>query len=116
VAVDVLPQPAEERPELAAFHLGWDLRPVPDGRLEDLDGEDVACGVGREVAEEAEGPVGVLENARYVGLGREAQVLPGLRVPRVGQVGDGEATLEEGDLELEAQKNVEVVGELAARA
>ena len=31
MAVDVLPKPSEESAELAALHLGQDLRPFPDG-------------------------------------------------------------------------------------
>jgi hypothetical protein len=34
VAVDVLPQPTQERAELAALHLGQDLGPLLNGRLE----------------------------------------------------------------------------------
>src|SRR3712207_3721253 len=56
VAVDVLPQPTEERAELAALHRGQDSGPPCYGCLEELDREHVADGVGREVAEESDGP------------------------------------------------------------
>jgi hypothetical protein len=110
VAVDVLPQPTEERTELAALHFGSSF----DGGLEELDGEHVTDGVGREVTKVPDGPVGVLQNAERVVLGNDIQILIHLRVPRFGEVGDGESVLEEIHLQLESQENVKVVGELVS--
>jgi hypothetical protein len=56
--------------------------------------------------------VGVLQYAERLVLGNEAQILIHLRVPRFREVGDSEAVLEEIHLELEAQEDMEVVGEL----
>ena len=110
VAVYILPKPSEECAELALLHLGEDLGLLPDSGFEELDREHVTDGVGREVPEVSEGPVGVLQNAERIVLGNEAQILSHLRVPRFREVGDGEAVLEEIHLELEAQEDMEVVG------
>src|SRR5687767_8515101 len=61
VAVDVLPQPAEQGGELAAGELRVEVAEVFSRLLEELGGVEVAERVGREVAERAAGPVDVLE-------------------------------------------------------
>src|SRR5918997_6167983 len=112
VPVDVLPEPAEEGGEFAFFHLVGDLGMRLYRLVEELDGEDVADGVRREVPEEAVRPVDILQHALGVVLWCNAEVLLRSGVPGSGEISYGEGAFEEGDLELEAQEDVQVVGGL----
>ena len=109
VLVDVFLHPAEEGEEVAFGEGGGNGGVVLRG-VEELGGVDVAEGVGREVAEAAHGPMDVLEAAFGVVFGFEAEEFFEGFVPGGGDVGDLEFAGEEGALELETEKDVEVVG------
>jgi hypothetical protein len=98
--------------ELAFFHLGRDFWPLLDRFVEELYGEDVTDSIGREVSEEPVRPVNVLQHAFGVAFGGYAKVLFHLRVPGGGKVQDGEFVLDKGNLKLEAQKDVQIIGDL----
>src|SRR5579875_1030430 len=66
VAVEVLSKPVAERAELAALEVVVEARDVREHALPDLGRDQVAERVGREVADRAAGPVGVLEDAAAV--------------------------------------------------
>src|SRR4029453_3163108 len=81
-------------------------------RLPELAGDHVAEAVGGEVPERTGGPVHVLEHSVGVvgGAQPEIGVIP--RVPRLGKVAQLELAGEDLQLELEADQDVKVVGEL----
>ena len=82
------------------------------GGVPELRGDHVAQGVGGEVAEGAAVPVDVLHDALGVARHVEPEVLLVAGVPGVGQILEREGLLEERHLELEADGDVEVVGDL----
>jgi len=112
VAVDVLLKPGAEGVEAAFFDVGGDVGVGSEGGGEELGVHDVAEGVALEVApDEVAEPVDVLEDAVFVVGGRDAKVALVGGAPGVGQVGDGESAFEEVEAQLEADHDVEVVGD-----
>ena len=112
VAVDLLAQPLAERRQVAGADPLVEVVDVAAGGLPQLAGDHVAEAVGGEVAEGAAGPVDVLEDAAGVVGDLEAEVVAVARVPGLGQVLEREVVLEDLQLELEADQDVEVVGDL----
>ena len=90
LAVDFGLEPVTQGLKLAAGEGGFEVAEFLCSLIEELGGEDVAEGIGGEVAEAAEGPVDVLEDAFAVGGGDDAEVLAHFFVPGGGGVGDGE--------------------------
>ena len=82
------------------------------GGLPELAGDHVAEAVGGEVAEGAARPVHVLEHAVGVVGDLEPEVLACSARSRPGEVSKLERAVEELELQLEADQDVEVVGEL----
>src|SRR5579859_2929156 len=103
VAVDVLAQPVVERAELAGPDLVVEVGELPADPLPELSGDDVAEGVGREVADRPARPVHVLEHAVGDVGDVDPEVLVDLRVPRLTRVRGSETPADEILLELEAQ-------------
>ena len=69
--------------------------------LPQLEGNQVAQGIGGEVAEQAEGPVYVLQAAVGVVLRSDAQVLLKAFVPFLRQLADLDRTFQQADLDLQ---------------
>src|SRR5690606_13970925 len=80
------------------------------GFFEELHRDEVAERVGGEVAEVAGTPEHVLQHAEAVFGNVEAEVSLEFSVPGGGRVLDGQAGLQQVELELEAQQEEEVVG------
>ena len=83
--------------------------------LPELRRDQAAERVAREVAERAARPVHVLQDAAGVVGDLDAEQPAHAVVPRGGQVGDLERALDQRDLELEAQDDVQRVGERVGR-
>lgn len=79
---------------------------------EELSGEEVAEGVGGEVAEVAEGPVDVLQASERIFGGDDAEIRLHFGVPRFGKVVDAELARDKLFFNLKAQNDVEAVGHL----
>src|SRR3989442_5578742 len=86
VAVDVLPQPFAQRRELATRKMALEVAELGDRTLPDLHGDDVAELVGREVAEEPDRPVHVLEDPACVVRHLDTEVGLHARVPDLRQL------------------------------
>jgi len=110
--VHVDEQPFTQRSEVAAGQRFVEVGQVRPHPLPHLCGEQIPERVRGEVADHPAAPVDVLEDALVdvEDLDAEQPQHPG--VPRVGQLVDRERALEERRLELEAQRDVEVVGGL----
>ena len=80
-------------------------------RLPQLRGDQAAERVAGEVAEAAGAPVHVLQAAERVGGNLDAEQAAHPLAPRAGQVGDGELAVDQRELELEAQDDVQRIGE-----
>jgi len=77
--------------------------------LPQLRRNDIAERVGREIAEQPRRPVNILEHTFRVVRWREAQILPHLGVPGLGEIRDSQRPLDERQLELDAKHDVQVV-------
>src|SRR3954451_5228835 len=112
MAVDVQPQPLAQRPEVPGGEIGLDVGQVVAKRAAELRGHQVADRVRREVADRPRAPVDVLQHALQDRRDLEPEQPVRRLVPRVGKVADREPPLHERQLELEAQRDVQVVGGL----
>ena len=112
VAVDVLLEPGAEGLEAASFDFGGDVRVGCQGGFEELGVHDIAEGVALEgAADEVAEPVDVLEEAVLVVGWGDAEIALVGGPPGVGQVGDSESAFEEVQAQLEADHDMEVVGD-----
>ena len=112
MAVEPLAQHLVERAELAGLELRVEVGQLLLDDAPDLDRERVPERVGREVAVRRARPVHVLEHAARVVGHLDAEELPHPRVPRLRQVGERELAGDELLLELEAEDDVQRVGDL----
>src|SRR5438093_542258 len=112
VAVDVLAEPVQEIRELTPLDLGVEVGDVEADLLHQLGADQVPDRVAGEDAEAHEGPVDVLECAVAVVRHVEPEIGLEARVPRLGKVFDLELALEQLVLQLEAEEDVQVVGDL----
>ena len=112
MAVDAFPQPLQNGLELTPGHEGIQVAQFLSHGVPDLGREQVPQGIGGEVTKGALGPVDILQHALRVIGGNHTQVGLHLRVPGFGQVGHLEVLGEQSDFQLEAQDDVEVVGDL----
>lgn len=111
--IEVLAQPPMQRGELAAFDLARNLRMGPHRRGVDLRTEDVADGVAVELAaDEVAVPVHVLQTAVAI-VGRyDAEIGLHGGAPSLGQIFHAQSAFEQLELEVEAQHDVQIVGDL----
>src|SRR3954454_14100570 len=112
VAMDVLAQPLAQSGEAAARDVGIDVGQLGRQRAPQLRGHQVADRVRREVADHPRAPVDVLQDARLQRRRLETEQAVGRLVPRLGQIPDGEPALDQRELELEPQRDVQVVRRL----
>jgi hypothetical protein len=110
--VNPLAEEVAQRAELTRAELVVEVRKRLANELPELAGDHVAKRVRREVAERPGGPVDVLEHAVGVVGDLDPKHLLRLRPPSLGKIGRREALLDELQLQLEAQRDVEVVGDL----
>src|SRR5262249_37370464 len=112
VPMHLLAQPAQESAEVSLLELFLQVYQLPRRGSEELLGEEIAECVRREIADEAVAPVTVLQTALRVAWRRDAEIaLVGL-VPGGGDVGDAQIAGDQGDLQLEPNEDVQVVGDL----
>ena len=84
-----------------------------DGRRVELGGEYVSDRITLEsAADTTRIPMNVLQHAAAVVGRSDAKVGAQALLPRLGEIPDGKLALEQRDLEIEAQHDVEVVGDL----
>src|SRR4029077_10380553 len=111
-AVYPLAQPLAERAELAALELGVEIAKLVLRTLPELDADPAPERVRGEVAEVRVCPVDVLEHAVEDPGRLDAQVVAELRVERLRQVGGSDLPREHLPLELEAEDDVQRIGDL----
>ena len=112
MAVDIFAQPGQQAAELALFDLPLQVGEVAADLFPQLDGDEVAEGVGGEVADHPAGPVDILHHAIGVaGRGQAEEILHAL-VPGGGQVFDLQAAFHQGNFKLQPQHDMQVVGGL----
>ena len=112
VAVDALRRATPgSRPPLRARRSSSREPELDLHRLPQLGRDQAAERVAREVAEAAGAPVHVLQAAERVGGDLDAEQAPHPLAPRRRQVGDREVALDQRELELEAQDDVQRIGQ-----
>src|SRR5262245_39155069 len=110
--MNAVPEPIEQRLEIAAFDLACQR---PNGRsslFKELHGEEIPKSISREVANESIRPMHVLENSLRVVGGNDTERCLHPRIPGLGQVGQGKPPFDKIALQLKAEQNVEIVGYL----
>src|SRR3954451_6894003 len=112
VAMDVLAQPLAQSGEAAGRDVGLDVGQLGRERAPQLGGHQVAERVRREVADHPRAPVNVLQDAVEQVRDLEAEQPVRRLVPRLRQVLDLEPALDQRQLQLVAQRDVEVVRRL----
>ena len=110
--MNLLTQPTAQALQVAGFQILLQGGQVRLDLLPKLRRQQIAQGVGREVAEEPQGPVHVLQASQAVVRGHQPQVVLHGGVPGLGDLPDLKASLQKRQLQLEAQHDVEVVGHL----
>ena len=111
LAVDPLPEPAHQESAVAASELLVDVAQLELGLREELGREDVTQRVRGEVAEQPVGPVTVLQTALRVVPRPDSECSPVRLVPRLRHLRGPQVPRDERALELEADEDVEVVGD-----
>jgi len=110
--MDIRAQPFQQAAELPGFNLLLEIGDCLVDLLPQLRRNQVAQGVGGEVAEHPARPVHVLQHAQPV-VGRgDAQVFLHARVPDFGQITHRQAAFQQRNFDLHAQHDVQVVGGL----
>jgi hypothetical protein len=110
--VDVRAKPFAQRREIAASDLLVEVGDVFDHLLPDLHGHHRAQQVRREIADEPDRPVSVLQHALRVVGDVDAEVVVHPRVPDLRQVLQLDAVVDDVALELEAKDHVHAVRHL----
>ncbi len=110
--VDVRPKPVQQGREVAHGEAVLQVGEGFQGGVEKLGGVKGAQGVGGEIAEAAEGPMHILEAAQAVIGHFQTHVLLEDLVPGCGDVAHGQIAADDRLLDLEAQHDVQVVGDL----
>ncbi len=108
----MLPHPREEGRVVRPREPVGDGRVLPHRGASEVGGVEIAEAVGREIAEDAHAPVDVLEAAFGVVLHGESEEGLEAAVPLGGDIGEGELAGEDGAFQLEAEEDVQVVGDL----
>src|SRR5262249_3148129 len=112
VSIHILREPLAHRPELPACELLLDVAEIGACPIPDLHRDDVPELVRREVADQPDRPVHVLEDAVRIVRHVDAEVLLHSRIPRRRQIANGQRPGEQLQLELEAQDDVEPIRDL----
>src|SRR5215204_6420827 len=112
VPVDVLAEPFSERRELSPGELLVQVAQIFPGTVPDLNGDDVAELVRREVPEEPDRPVHVLQHTVSIVRNVDAEVVLHASVPDLGQLTHFDGSGQELLLELEPQDDVQTVRDL----
>src|SRR6266508_1107754 len=107
-----LRKPIVKRRQLAATDPLVQIPQVLFHGVPDLSRDHVAQEISGEVAECPGATVDVLEEPAGVVRDIEPEILGGARVPGLGKVGELELAVEDRELELEAHRYVQVVGDL----
>ncbi len=112
VDVDIFYQPAVQCFEASAAHLIGNLWKGFQGFTEELSCEDIPESVSLEVSADRPGkPVHILHHAVSVIWWNDAQVRPVALAPGFSQVTHRQGSFQQGDLEIEAQHDMQVVGD-----
>ena len=114
MTVNVFPEPAKKLAETTGSRLFVQVRDILAEASEDLGRHKVAEGVGWEISNGAHRPVDILQHAVGIGVGNYPQVSLHAVIPNVRQVFDQYAAFQKSVFDLEAQHDVEVVGNLVA--
>lgn len=112
VAMDFLAQPAEQRAVFAARQLSFERRTIRLRPAHKLRGVQIAQRIGREIAHRADAPVDVLQAAVGVLGDLQAEGFLKLLVPIRRHVGHGELALDQFHLDLKAQDDMQIIGDL----
>ena len=115
MTVHALAEPALDRGHFATAQVLLARADLGLHRLPQLGRDQAAERVAGEVAEAARAPVHVLQAAERVGGNLDAEQAAHPLAPRAGQIPDGELARDQRELELEAQDDMQRVGERVGR-